>query len=43
MYLVKYKPKDVLSSNREEAEALYIVLNGRIAFFRKATEYYESD
>ena len=43
MCLAKFKTKDIIAANKEESEALYIVLNGRVAFYRKANEYYESD
>lgn len=43
MTLVKYKSKDIIYEDSEKADSLYIVLNGKVAFYRKSTEYFDND
>ena len=43
MTLSKFKCKEILYETKEQAESLYIVLNGKIAFYKKSSEYFESD
>lgn len=37
MILAKYKSKDIIYEGIERADSLYIVLNGKIAFYKKST------
>jgi len=43
MTLVKFKTKDIIYESRERANSLYIILSGKVAFYRKSNDYFESD
>jgi CRP-like cAMP-binding protein len=43
MTLAKFKSKDIIYDDNERADSLYIILNGKVAFYRKSTEYFDSD
>lgn len=43
MILSKFKTKDIIYEGYERAESLYIILNGKVAFYKKSAEYFEND
>lgn len=43
MVLIKYKSKDIVYDDLERADSLYIVLNGKVALYKKSTKIFDSD
>ena len=43
MFLAKFREKSFVYQKREEAECLYIILNGKIGLYRREPEFNEQD